>query len=185
MAEHVCPWWLGYVLASPLRRVWQNPRAILSPCVREGMTVLEPGPGMGFFTLDLARLVGRQGRVIALDVQEKMLRSLERRAKKAGLEGTITLRLPRGASMDVADLAGQVDLVLAFAVVHELPDAALFFREAGAALKPNGKVLLAEPTGHVDAGAWARTLELARAAGLKEDASLTIRRSHAALLSKA
>src|SRR5207253_2358804 len=58
MAHRVCPWWLGYWLICPLRRCEQNPAEILAPHVREGMTVFEPGSGMGFFTLDLARLVG-------------------------------------------------------------------------------------------------------------------------------
>ncbi len=62
MAKRVCPWWLGYLLASRLRRLWEDPRTILAPYVREDMTVLEPGPGMGFFTLELARLVGSSGR---------------------------------------------------------------------------------------------------------------------------
>jgi predicted methyltransferase len=61
MARRICPWWLGYVLANPIRRLWHNPREILLPFVKEGMLVLEPGPGMGFFTLDLARLVGPNG----------------------------------------------------------------------------------------------------------------------------
>jgi hypothetical protein len=56
--HHVCPWWLGYLLASPIRRIAQDPHKILHPHVREGMTVLEPGPGMGFFTLELLRLTG-------------------------------------------------------------------------------------------------------------------------------
>jgi hypothetical protein len=48
MAQHrVCPWWVGYILASPVRKLWQNPVRILKPFVRPGMTVLEPGPGMG------------------------------------------------------------------------------------------------------------------------------------------
>jgi len=66
MAEHhsVCPWWMGYLLACPLRRLWQDPANIVAPYVREGMTVLEPGPGMGFFTLELARRVGASGRVV-------------------------------------------------------------------------------------------------------------------------
>jgi SAM-dependent methyltransferase len=81
MAHRVCPWWLGHVLINPLRRLWQDPRKILAPFVREGMTVLEPGPGMGFFTLELARLVGPSGRVVALDVQSKMLDRLKRRAE--------------------------------------------------------------------------------------------------------
>ena len=74
MPGRICPWWLGYALASPLRRLMHDPRAILSPLVVEGMTVVEPGPGMGFFTLELARLVGPRGRVVAIDVQPRMPR---------------------------------------------------------------------------------------------------------------
>lgn len=84
MAHRVCPWWLGYWLACPLRQYRQDPSKILAPYVREGMTVLEPGPGMGFFTLELARLVGATGRVVAVDIQRKMI-DLKRRAAKAGL----------------------------------------------------------------------------------------------------
>jgi len=71
MSHTVCPWWLGYVLASPLRRLFLDPVKLLSPYVQAGMTVLEPGPGMGFFTLELARLVGPAGRVVAVDIQPK------------------------------------------------------------------------------------------------------------------
>ena len=78
MAEHVCPWWLGYFLVSPIRRWMQNPDELIAPYVTPGMTVLEPGPGMGFFTLPLARRVG-SGRVIAVDIQPKMLNALRRK----------------------------------------------------------------------------------------------------------
>ena len=80
MAHRICPWWLGYWLVSPLRKLRENPSKALAPFVREGMVVLEPGPGMGFFTLAVARLVGPEGRVVAVDLQPKMLASLERRA---------------------------------------------------------------------------------------------------------
>src|SRR6266496_739457 len=83
--HRVCPWWLGRLLASPLRRLLQDPDQILAPYIRPGMTVLEPGPGMGFFTLPIARMIGEEGCVYALDVQSRMLDGLQRRAKKAGL----------------------------------------------------------------------------------------------------
>ena len=114
MAEHVCPWWLGYLLASPIRRLLHDPHKILAPYVRGGMTVLEPGPGMGFFTLELARLVGPSGRVVALDVQPKMVEGLIRRAGKAGLSKCIVARLIPSGSLAVEELAGKVDFVLAF-----------------------------------------------------------------------
>ena len=91
--------------------------------------------------------------------------TLGRRAQKAGLAERIALREPKGDSMAIDDLTGTVDFVLAAAVVHELPDAALFFREASAALKPGGTLFLAEPGGHVSAAAWQQTLSWAAAAG--------------------
>lgn len=185
MAKHiVCPWWLGYALIAPLRRVWQDPRRILAPFVLEGMTVLEPGPGMGFFTLELARLVGEAGRVIAVDVQPKMLSALARRARKAGLSERIALRQATEQGMGIEEFAGQVDFVLVFAVVHELPDVDEFFREAATALKKGGTLLLAEPKGHVDAESWSKTLQAAHQYGLRDEKKLTITRSHAVLLLK-
>jgi len=93
MAHRICPWWLGYLLASPLRRLYQDPRAILAPHLRPGTIVIETGPGMGFFTLEIARLVGPAGRVVAIDVQPKMIDALRRRAMRAGLLDRVEARL--------------------------------------------------------------------------------------------
>ena len=49
MAEHVCPVWVGYLLASPVRKLFDNPEKVLAPYVKEGMTVLDVGSAMGFF----------------------------------------------------------------------------------------------------------------------------------------
>ncbi len=182
MAHPVCPWWLGWLLASPLRRLLQDPAEILAPRVREGMTVLEPGPGMGFFTLELARRVGPRGRVVAVDLQERMLEGLRRRAARAGVAERIETRRAAEGAMGVDDLAGRVDLVLAFAVVYELPDAARFFAEARRALRPGGELLLAEPAGHVSAEAFETTLRTAERAGFARRAGPAVRRSLTAVL---
>ncbi len=182
--QGVCPWWLGYLLASPLRRWMQDPDAILAPYVREGMTVLEPGPGMGFFTLPLARRVGAGGRVVAVDVQPKMLASLRRRLAKAGLLERADLRLAEPESMRIADLAGRVDFVLVFAVLHEMPSAAAFFREAAAAMKSGGRLLLVEPSGHVKEPAFAEELRAAAEAGLGVEDRPHVRGSRSAVLKK-
>ena len=184
MAQHVCPWWAGYLLASPIRRFSQKPEEILRPYVWSGMTVLEPGPGMGFFTIPMARMIGASGRVIAVDVQPRMLNTLRRRAAKAGLGQRIETRLALPDSLGVADLAGAVDLVLVFAVVHEMPSAEAFFSEAAGALKPGGRMLFAEPNGHVTDARFAEELTAARECGLVETERLQVPRSHAALLLK-
>ncbi|MBI5443652.1 MAG: class I SAM-dependent methyltransferase [Deltaproteobacteria bacterium] len=154
MAHRVCPWWLGYFLASSVRRLVQDPRALLAPFVAEEMTVLEPGPGMGFFTLELARLVGPKGRVVAIDVQPRMLEVLLRRAEQAGLRSRIEARQPNGAHLGTEDLAACVDFVLAFAVLHELPSIPAFVVEVHQALRPGGKLLACEPKLHVSADAF-------------------------------
>lgn len=185
MPHRVCPWWLGYLLASPVRKwIGQDPVRILSPYVREGMTVLEPGPGMGFFTLTLARLVGSTGKVVAIDVQPKMIESLKRRAAKENLLKRIDARVTSADTMGIRDLRGTVDFVLAFAMVHEFPDAGKFFSEAAAALKPGGTLLLAEPRGHVPDQDFHRELTAAAAVGLAINSRPTISRSHAALISR-
>ena len=185
MAHRVCPWWLGYWLICPLRRRGQDPAAILAPHVHQGMTVLEPGSGMGFFTLDLANLVGASGRVIAVDIQPKMLERLKSRAAKAGLLGRIDARLTSPGSMGITDLRSSVDFTLAFAVVHEFLDVARFFAEVAAASKPNASLLLAEPKGHVKASEFDSELQAARQAGFNLVDRPSIRRSQAALLKKA
>jgi ubiquinone/menaquinone biosynthesis C-methylase UbiE len=183
MGHSVCPWWIGWALASPLRKLWQDPARILAPHVREGMTVLEPGPGMGFFTLELARRVGPGGKVVAVDLQPEMLDGLRRRAARAGLAGRIEPRLASAEALGVNDLTGRIDLVLAFAMVHELPDQARFFAEVASLLAPGGRILLAEPSGHVPAAAFEATLAIAAAAGLRRHGDApVIARSRAALL---
>ncbi len=182
MSERVCPWWLGWFLANPIRKLWQDPARILAPYVRPGMTVLEPGPGMGFFTLELARRVGPTGRVVAVDVQPRMLAGLRRRTERAGLAGRVATRLAGKDSLGVEDLAGAVDFVVAFAVVHEMPDAGRFFAEIRATLAPGGRVLVAEPSGHVKPPEFEATLAAAVRAGLRGEPGPAIAGSRTAVL---
>ncbi len=184
MAEHVCPWWLGSLLASPVRRLWQRPEEILSPHVKRGMTVLEIGPGMGFFSLPMARMVGNKGKIICVDVQEQMLNGLNRRAQKAGLSDRIMTRLGSPNSLGISEYARQVDFILAFAVVHEVPNQENLFREIRAAAKDGASMLISEPRGHVTVDNFARMLELTRRNGFEHLSSPVIRRSIAALLRK-
>jgi SAM-dependent methyltransferase len=148
------------------------------------MTALEPGSGMGFFTIPLTRLVGSSGRVIAVDLQPKMIESLKRRAAKANVLDRVDARVTSANTMGVSELAGKVDFVLAFAMVHEFPDAGHFFVESAGALKPGGTLLLAEPRGHVPDHDFDRELASSAAAGFATVSRPTISSSHAALLRK-
>ena len=148
------------------------------------MLVLEPGPGMGFFTLEMARRISPSGRVVAIDIQPKMLEVLARRAAKAGLAGCVECRLAADGAMPVADLAGTADFLLAAAVVHEMEDPARFFREAAAALRAGATLLLVEPAGHVGTELFEKELAWAATAGLTLVDRPKVSRSLAALLRK-
>jgi len=182
--HHVCPWWLGYLLASPLRRLAHNPGAIVAPYVHEGMTALEPGPGMGFFTVELARRVGPSGRVIAPDIQPKMLKALKRRLARAGLLERVDARLVSRDSLGLDDLAGSVDFTLAFAMVHELAAPDRFFAEVAKASKPGACLLLAEPRGHVKPRLFESELKMASQAGFDLVEQPSIRHCLTTLLKK-
>jgi len=185
MAEHhVCPIWVGYLLASPVRKLFENPGKILGPYVSEGMTVVDIGCAMGFFSLPLAELVGPNGKVICVDVQEKMIRSLEKRARKAGLSGRIETLLCHGDSLGLDELEEKIDFVLASAVIHEVPDVAGFFLEIHKAMNPAGRLLVAEPKGHVTEKDFETTVSVAEQNGFTVTDRPRIKRSRAILLQK-
>ena len=176
MAKHLCPWWVGYLLVNPVRRWFKNPQTILSPYINEGMIVLEIGPGMGFFTIPAARMVGESGRVIAVDVQEKMLKALVRRAEKAGVSSRIIAKVCEPNRIGISE---PIDLCLAINVAHEVQDAGNLFSQIRDVLKPTGRLLLAEPgTWHVPEKEFQDTLAQASAAGLKLIGEPKIGRAH-------
>lgn len=149
------------------------------------MTVLEPGPGMGYFTLEAARLVGPSGKVVAVDLQPRMLANLRKRAQKAGLIDRIDVRLaPSAQDLGIGDLSGKVDFILAFFMVHEVPDAGRFFTALAQAAKPGCRLLIAEPPLHVKKSDFEASLEKAQARGFKMENRLSIPSSYSALLAR-
>ncbi len=164
---HVCPWWIGWILASPVRKLFHDPDKLLAPYVRPGMKVLDVGSAMGFFTLPMARMTGEKGRVVAVDMQMRMLQGLRKRARKKKLYSLIETRQCSSESLELDDLAGSFDFVLASAVAHEVSSPKRFFREIHDAMKPGGLLLLAEPRGHVTVEDFEKTLSQARDAGLR------------------
>jgi len=184
MADHVCPPWIGYFLLSPLRRLVEKPEKIVGPFVDEGMVVLEPGCAMGFFTLPMARMVGRDGKVVAVDMQPKMLSALERRAGKADLMERLDVRQCDADGLGIDDLEEQVDFCSAIHVVHEVPDHLRFFGEIRRSLKPGARLLVREPGWHVSAEAFGRSVAAAEEAGLRRCESPHVRGDRQALFER-
>lgn len=164
--HHVCPAWAGYILLLPVRKLRHNPYKILSPYVRKGMAVMDYGCAMGYFSIPLAKMTGTEGKVYCVDIQEKMLSKLQRRAAKYNVADTIEpLQVDKNYNPEA--LAGKLDLVLLFFVVHELPNQQQLFNDLFKMLKSGGKILFAEPNGHVKPDDFERSLQMAQKAGLR------------------
>jgi SAM-dependent methyltransferase len=113
-----------------------------------------------------------------------MLKSLTRRAHRAGLENRILTRLASKDSLNIDEFTGQVDFVLAFAVVHEIPDQESLFYQIHQAMKKDATLLIAEPTGHVKPDAFEKMLEITKRLGFQKVSTPTIRGSISVVLRK-
>jgi len=162
--NRVCPVERAGSLDNRMRRWIQNPRKILGPYIEEGMTILDVGCGPGFFTIDMAQMVGKSGRVIASDLQEGMLQKLRDKIRGTELEERFTLHKSEEDRIGVSE---PVDLALLFYMVHEVTNIDGLFSELATLLKPNGKVLVVEPPFHVSRKAFEEMLQKARKAGFQ------------------
>ena len=175
---YVCPWWLAYTFDNRLRRLFHKPEEILAPYVKPGMTVMDIGCGMGFFSIGMAKLVGPAGAVLAVDLQQKMLDVLMKRAARAGMAERIR---PHRCAADRLDINTPVDFVLACYMLHEVRDAHRLLEEVHACLKPGARLLVVEPKIHVSRRDFLRGVERAEAVGFRIVDKPAIRISHSIL----
>ncbi len=161
--NHICPIELAGSLDTKIRRWFQNPQSILRPYIKEGMTVLDLGCGPGFFTLDMAHMVGESGRVIAADLQEGMLQKLKKKTQGTELEHRIILHKCEEDSIGITE---EVDFILAFYMVHEAPYQDKFFKDIKSILKTSGLMLIVEPPLHVSREKFSQSIRNAKDAGL-------------------
>ena len=138
----VCPVELAHSLDNKMRRWLQNPKKILSPYVKEGMTVLDMGCGPGFFSIEMANMVGRNGKIISADLQDGMLQKLHMKVKGTELEERIKFV---NCTQEIINVTETVDFILAFYMVHEVPVKNSFFLQLHNILRPQGQFLLVEP----------------------------------------
>jgi len=181
LEEAKCPWWICWSFDNPLRRLVHNSCRIMEGLVNEGDTALDLGCGEGYFTIDMACLVGDSGRVFAVDIQEHMLKVVRRRAKRAGLESRIETIL---GSPDRLTIPAPVDFALAFWMVHEVPDKDRLMAEIAAAMKPGGRFLIVEPKWHVSLDSWNEMMKIAETAGLHQIEERPVKLSRAIILQK-
>ena len=182
MIAYVCPWWaVPFTIDPPFRRLLHDPAKIVGPYVEPGMTVLDVGCGVGWFSIPMAAMVGEQGRVLAVDLQPQMLDMLRRRAERADVADRIETHPCR---RDTLAINTPVDFALIFAMLHEVPDRQRLLAEVHDLLTPGGKLLLAEPPLHVSKKKFAAELAAAESTGLTTIARPNLRWTQAALLQK-
>jgi len=160
--NRVCPVENAGSLDNIIRKLLQNPDRILKPYIKEGMAVLDVGCGPGFFSLSMAKMVGQSGKVIAADLQEGMLQKIRTKVEGTELENRIKLHKCKENEIGLSE---QVDFILLFYMVHEVPEKTAFFGELFSILKSDRQVLIVEPPFHVSESAFQKTLRAARAVG--------------------
>jgi len=162
--KHICPVERAGSLDSRIRRWVQSPKKILGPYVKEGMTVLDLGCGPGFFSIEMAYMVGKSGCVIASDLQEGMLQKVRDKIEGTDLQERINLHHCEDERIGVSN---PVDFVLAFYMLHEVPLQEALFDELGSILKPTGQMLIVEPPFHVSKSAFGMTIKRSESAGFE------------------
>jgi len=161
---HVCPHQFAFMLDNWFRRLIQNPKKIVTEYIQKGDTVIDMGCGPGFFSIDMARMVGEKGKVIAVDLQEHMLAKVKRKAEKHGVLERMNFHQ---CKLNTIGLQQKADFILAYYMVHETPDPRAFLVEIKNMLKNNAKLLVVEPSMHVSQGLFETMLKDAERDGLK------------------
>jgi len=110
------------------------------------MSVLDLGCGPGFFSIEIAKLLAGEGKVIAADLQEGMLAKVRGKIRGTALEAVLQTHR---CGADRIGLDERVDFALAFYMVHEVRDHDALFRELKTSLNPKGRLLVIEPKFHV------------------------------------
>mgnify|MGYP000271256748 FL=1 len=161
---HVCDYKYQKSFDNWLRRLVHPPQKVLGGWVKPGMTVIDAGCGIGYFSLGMAGLVGPGGKVISVDLQDGALAKLEQRAEKTGLDSIIETYK---CEADTLGPLPKADFALAFWMVHETPDAGNFFKGLHSALNRNSYMLFTEPPFHISKKRFEEEINLAEQAGFR------------------
>ena len=145
--NRVCPVSKAKSLDTFIRRLLQNPKKIFQSYIKAGMTILDYGCGPGYFTRELAKLAGKNGKVYAVDLQEEMLNIAKSKISDIELSPRIIFQKCGDNSTDIKT---KVDFINAFYVIHEVKDHEKIFKEFYSILNEDGILFMSEPKFHVN-----------------------------------
>jgi ubiquinone/menaquinone biosynthesis C-methylase UbiE len=152
-------------LRNPLRPLIHPVRRTLERShVERGATVLELGPGTGYFSVEASRIVGPGGRLLCLDIQPPMLAELSEHLRDAGVTN-VGLLLADATRLPLAD--GSVDTAYLVAVLGEIPDRPQALRDLRRVLRRGGVLSITETLTDPDYQLEDSVRDLCRASGFE------------------
>ncbi len=127
----------------------QVARVIDSLLIKQGQRICDLGSGSGLFTRPLARAAGPQGMVYAVDIDEGLLKHVEKTAQEQRITNIKTIR----ATEDDPKLPEPVDLIAIFDTLHHIGNQATYLKNLKRYLRPNGRIAIVDfsktwPAGH-------------------------------------
>ena len=138
----VCPMGVAGLLDSKFRKIFHNPNKILKPFIAKNITALDIGCGPGVFSIEIAKLLEGTGKVICVDMQEGMLEIIKNKISGTSIEQTITLHK---CTQENICMKENVDFVLMFYMVHEVPSKENLFKDVLPLVNKNGLLMIVEP----------------------------------------
>jgi|WetSurMetagenome_2_1015567.scaffolds.fasta_scaffold34864_1 ubiquinone/menaquinone biosynthesis C-methylase UbiE len=164
MKTDVCPSSKYPKLESKFRKFIHNPQKIFSKYIKPGGSAIDIGCGPGFFTIELAKLVGEKGTVIGTDIQDEAITIINNKIKNTPLEKVVKAVKSSPESIGVTE---KLDFILNFYVLHEVKNMKKFIEEIKFMMKPESIYMLVEPKGHVNKNEFAEELDIIKNTGFK------------------
>ncbi len=168
--HHIAPPFIGPLLDSDTRRKLQPPKKIIERSgIKKGMKVLELGCGSGAYTTFLAKAVGEEGTVYALDTQEDMLNQLRKKLSLSENKDIKNVKIIQANAYNLPFKDDSFDLVCVISVLSEIYDRERALKEVRRVLKPKGILAVTELFLDVDYPFKSTTIKFGKKAGFKLD----------------
>ncbi|MBA7645457.1 2-methoxy-6-polyprenyl-1,4-benzoquinol methylase [subsurface metagenome] len=155
---------------SNVRRRMQPPDKVIEGSgIKPGMTVVDLGCGSGAFTPFVARVVGEEGKVYAVDIQPRMLQQLERKLARTENQDITNVELKQAGAYGLPFEDEAFDLVYMVTVLQEIPDRGRALREIKRVLKPGGTLAVTEFLPDPDYALCSTTIKIGQREGFVLD----------------
>jgi len=116
-------------------------QVVESIALKPGQSIADIGCGGGYFSLRFAEMVGKEGRVYAIDTKPEFLEYVKNSAKEKGLDNVIPM-LISGDKLDLPQKS--LDFIFMRNVTHHIPNRVEYFRNLKQFLKTDGKIIIIE-----------------------------------------